>query len=124
MTEYELVDVLISYNTAAMSALALYLTAVSGSGYLIVAYLSGKSLTALQTAIVSVLFIVFALFFGYGAVGYLRRALLMIDELRTMNPGEYFGVTPWLVFLVAGLCFTGILASLRFMWDIRHPKAE
>jgi hypothetical protein len=37
MTEYELVDVLISYNTAAMSALALYLTTVSG--YLIVAYL-------------------------------------------------------------------------------------
>ena len=122
MTEYELVDVLISYNTAAMSALALYLTTVSG--YLIVAYLVGKSLAASQTVIVSVLFIVSALFYGYGAVGYLRRALLMVDELRTMNPGEYYGVTPWLVFLIAGLCFAGILASLRFMWDIRHPKTE
>ena len=122
MTEYELVDVLISYNTAAMSALALYLTTVSG--YLIVAYLAGKNLTASQTVIVSVLFIVFALFFGYGAVGYLRRGLLMADELRTINPGEFFGVAPWLVFLAAGLCFAGILASLRFMWDIRHPKTE
>ena len=122
MTEYELVDVLISYNTAAMSALALYLTTVSG--YLIVGYLAGKSLTASQAVIVSVLFIVFALFFGYGAVGYFRRALLVVDELMTMNPGEFIGVKPWLVFLVAGLCFTGILASLRFMWDIRHPKRK
>jgi hypothetical protein len=122
MTEYELVDVLISYNTAALSAMALYLTTVSS--YLIVAYLTGKNLATSQVVMISVLFIVFALLFGYAAFGYMRRGLLMADELRTMNPGEFVGINPWIVFLGTGLLFAGILASLQFMWEIRHPKSE
>jgi hypothetical protein len=122
MTEYELVDVLISYNTAALSAMALYLTTVSS--YLIVAYLAGKNLATSQVVIISVLFIVFGLLFGYAAFAYMRRGLLMADELRTMNPGEFVGISPWIVFLATGVLFAGILASLRFMWEIRHPKSE
>ena len=123
MTEYELVDVLISYNTAAMSALALYLT--TASGYLIAAYLAGANLTRSQAVFVSVLFIVFALFFGYGSVAYFSRGLVIADELRKMNPGEWYGLAAWLIVTVAGLCLVGIFASLKFMLDVRaNAKKE
>ena len=118
MTEYELTDVLVSYNTAAMSGLALYLTA--SSGYLIAAYMVGKELSRSQTFIISVLFVVFGLFFGYGTVGYLIRSLATAEALRVMNPGQYYGIQEWLVILAAGLLLAGMFACLKFMWDVRH----
>jgi hypothetical protein len=98
------------------SAMSLYLTATSG--YLLVAYLRGKELTVLQAAIISTLFVFFATTNTLAAVGYMQSAF-------------YFGSTygegrapSWGAGVMGTLLSLGILASIKFMWDVRHPKTQ
>ncbi|MEP5624734.1 MAG: hypothetical protein ABJP82_19345 [Hyphomicrobiales bacterium] len=100
----------------AQNAMTLYLTATSG--YLLVAYLAGKELTRSQVVIISTLYATFASFATVAAVSFFRSAL-------------YFGNTygagmmqSWPSYSVGILFSLGILASLKFMRDIRHPVSE
>jgi hypothetical protein len=93
-----------------------YLTATSG--YLLVAYFIGKNLTRLQAAIVTVLYGLFALFATIATVSYFENAFYF---------GHTYGVgraPSWGSYGVSGLFCFGILACLKFMWDVRHPKTE
>ncbi len=60
MSHYELADILGSYIAYAMAGMSLYLTVVSG--YILVAYLAGASLSKSQSFIVNSIFIPFSLF--------------------------------------------------------------
>ncbi len=98
----------------ASGAMGLYLTVISG--YLLVAYLVGKNLTFLQTMIITTLFIFFA-------------GLNTIATISYLNNAHFFGSTygagrmPGWAASVVGIClFSGILAAVKFMWDVRHPK--
>ena len=98
------------------SAMGLYVTVTSG--FLLVAYLAGNELTRLQTVIISVLYVTFAVFNTIAVVSYFQNAF-------------YFGHTYgagrmpyWPVYGLGTLFSLGILASLKFMWDVRHPKTE
>ena len=100
----------------AMVAMSLYVTAVSG--YLLVAYFVGERLTALQTAIFTCLFVFFSSFMTFGAYGFFANA-------------NYFGLTygrglapQWTDEVCLTLQGLGIIASLKFMWDVRYPKKE
>jgi TRAP-type C4-dicarboxylate transport system permease small subunit len=100
----------------AMVAMSLYVTAVSG--YLLVSYFVGPRLTRFQAIIFTCLFLFFSGFMTFGAYGFFKNA-------------NYFGVTygrglapQWTDEVAVTLMFLGILASLKFMWDIRHGKAE
>jgi hypothetical protein len=93
-------------------------------GYLLVAYFIGSHLTKVQVVILNVLYIasvgstVFQMVTGgLTAMGFLERFYEVSDntrELSAMN-ADYllFGVT---------LNIALILASLYFMWSVRHPK--
>lgn len=101
---------------AAGSAMSLYLTVISG--YLLVAYIAGKELTFLQTTIITVLFGFFA-------------GLNTIATMSYMESAHYFGSTygagrspAWAAPAVGTVLFLGILAALKFMWDVRHPKTK
>lgn len=98
----------------AMVAMSLYVTAVSG--YLLVSYFVGQRLTTIQAAIFTCLFLFFSSFMTFGAYGFFRNA-------------NYFGVTygqglapQWSDEVTATIMALGILASLKFMWDVRHPN--
>ena len=98
------------------SAMGLYVTVTSG--YLLVAYLAGKDLTRLQAVIISVLYVTFAIFNTIAVVTYFQNAF-------------YFGHTYgagrapyWPVYGLGVLFSLGILACLKFMWDVRRPKTE
>ena len=58
----------------------------------------------------------------YWAAGY--DALLALEELDAdmMVELNYLEVNPVVIALTMGVL--GIVGSLKFMWDVRHPKTE
>ena len=100
----------------AQSAIGLYLTITSG--YLLVAYLAGRDLTRLQVAIVTTLYAFFAITTTIAVVNYFASVT---------HFGHAYGdgrVPLWGGKVMGAILFCGVLACLKFMWDIRHPKTE
>ena len=120
MTEAELIEAVMASSESAGYSISLYLTTVTA--YLLVAYFVGASLDRLQTIIISILFVVFALSFVAAVQVSLINTLSIGNELQEFRPD-------WLVIasrpfnLLCLVVDTGcLLVSLFFMWRIRHPK--
>ena len=118
-TQYELYDLFISLQGEAQTTSGLFLTVVSG--YLVVAYLVGKSLTRLQVMIVTGIFMVFTT----AQIGGHFTTMLYLTELAQNIDAMSGGSLParvWpLLFLFINASIA--VASLKFMWDVRHPKS-
>jgi len=100
----------------ASNAMSIYLTVTSG--YLLVAYLAGKDLTRMQAAIITTLYAVFASFNTIAVVTHFDRAVYFGHTYGA-------GLTPhWPMYGIGILFSLGILACMKFMWDVRHPKSE
>jgi hypothetical protein len=54
----------------------------------------------------------------------MSRAIPIADALERLNPGVLFGAQPMARNIAAVIGIFGILAALKFMWDVRHPKIE
>ena len=121
MTEYELLDSVANYTEAGTSALMAYLTIVSG--YLVAAYVAGRNLNGMQNAIVSILFLFMTSMFSFSAFANFSRAAVVVDKLEAMNPSEKFFLDAWVAQATLAILVVGIIASLKFMWDIRHEKS-
>ena len=100
----------------ANGAMTLYLTVTSG--YLLVAYLAGKELTRLQAAIITCLYVVFTTANTLAVISFFNAA---IHYAHTYGAGR---MPLWPPYTVGTAFFLGILACLKFMWDVRHPKSE
>ena len=124
MTEYELQaqEVLTATSLASMETFGYYLTILAS--YLVVAYMAGNKLTTSQAFTISILFIFGAMTTAYTSYAYLSRAVELADVLESLNPDRTYGAQPFSRNLIVALQFLGVLACLRFMWDVRHPKAE
>jgi hypothetical protein len=122
MTEYELVDAVNSTMSLFLSTFMGYLTIVSA--YLIAAFLLGDKLTTQQFIIISILF-----FFAAGLVvwsiwGLGSRIVYTADAVRHVNPEYPIIFKNLFRNSMTTVCALGILASFKFMWDVRHPKAK
>ena len=122
MTEAELLEVAANYWSNVISLITIFITAMSG--YLVVAYIVGKELNTQQATLVNTLygalqgFALFSIFeFARAGVENGKLALEMSTQ-RTVGPSES------IPFVFIAIMFPMILASYKFMWDIRHPKAE
>jgi hypothetical protein len=122
MTEAELVEALTSYHDLLFNVLSIYLTVTSG--YLAVAYVVGDKLTTHQVVVISVLYLFFALVSTWGAFGYAMRGIDYVEPLQVLNPDQMYYGHPAAAALTALLLLGGILASLSFMWSIRHPRSK
>jgi len=100
----------------ANGAMTLYLTVTSG--YLLVAYLAGKELTRLQAAIITCLYMGFTATNTLAVISFFNAA---IHYGHTYGTGR---MPLWPPYIVGTMFFLGILACLKFMWDVRHPKTE
>ena len=122
MTEYELIDTLNSTLGLLISSVVAYVSFVSA--YLIVAYMAGQNLTKQQTTIVSVLFIwgagltIFALWGLSTRIGVTAQALYAANPNYPVSFGN--GYREALVIC----CTLGLVASLQFMWKIRHAAQD
>ena len=122
MTEAELVESVNSNLGILYSALNLYLTVTMA--YLVAAYLAGAKLTRVQVTIISVLFVGAAMMSLIGVVGNGSRAMEYVAILKQMHPERPYSGSPIFPYAGAILLGAGVIASLKFMWDIRHPKTE
>ncbi|MCX2982857.1 hypothetical protein EYC98_18495 [Halieaceae bacterium IMCC14734] len=94
-------------------------------GYLLVAYFVGSQLTKVQAAILNALYLavsgasVFSLLTGgLTIVGFANQYAMVSgnEKIATVSPEyTFFGIA---------LNIACIVASLYFMWSVRHPKAE
>ena len=122
MTEYELLDALGTFSSGMQSWIALYFSGVSA--YLIVAYMVGKKLTKPQAITISGGFVLFAILCIMGFSGLGLRLAEITGELRELRPEQAYLTSESGVLMSSLVLIIGILASLRFMWSIRHPKTE
>jgi hypothetical protein len=123
MTEAELVEAITSYFDIAVATLTLYMTVCSG--YLIVAYMVGGNLTTSQAFIVSTLYCFIAAVTTYAFYAWAQRALdyLVIQESSGISSIDT-AATPIMASVLTAIMSAGVLACLKFMWDVRHPKDE
>ncbi len=125
MTEYEILDLFRGYVEMEAVSFTIYLTLVSG--YLVVGYLAGTKLSALQAGIVSALFVAGAGLQTWGIQQYqvaISELLNAKSEITPLTPFQASVVSNGASDMFAVLMAAGIVASLFFMWTIRHPKAK
>jgi hypothetical protein len=121
-TEAELVESVNSNLGTMYSSFNLYLTVTMA--YLVAAYLVGAKLTRSQVMIISGLFVAVFIMSLIEVIGNGSRAMEYVAMLKQMHPERSYMASPLMPYAGAILLGAGIAASLKFMWDVRHPKTE
>jgi hypothetical protein len=95
-------------------------------GYVLAAYVVGRRLTTVQAAILSVLYLAAAIYnrlSGVIIVGGMIELNRQMDEMVGMvAPKGLMSQEGQIV--IAVFVILSMLASLYFMWSVRHPKTE
>jgi len=120
MTEAELLEASSNNWSDTISLLTMFISVMSG--YLVVAYLVGKELKTGQVVLVNFLygaFISFTLFAIYQMSGAAVEHGILASELSTQRTSR---PQTWIPIVFLAIMLPMILASFKFMWDIRHPK--
>lgn len=120
MTEAELLEIAQAIWGNVIALIALYLTILSG--YLIVAYSVAADMTRSQVLIVNSLYLLVVIFLLLSIYTLSLRgnelAMLSIEmsTQRQLGPKVYLPLGVSATFVIC------TLASLKFMWDVRHPR--
>jgi hypothetical protein len=122
MSDAELWELILISQSNMGSILGIFLSLISA--YLIVPYLVGSTLTSAQIVTVNVLFSVAGLTCALAGYAYLNRAAFLLeftDPIYRSPASEGILLAPYIALV---LTILGIVASLKFMWDVRHPKKD
>lgn len=96
------------------------------SAYLVVSWLVGSKLNRGQVIWINLLFVTFSLMTAFRWVTGYRIAMQLQNDLLKVNPGLADVIiqrkTPEMIAGIACIYLAAILGSLKFMWDVRHPK--
>ena len=103
-----------------MAFLTLYLSVVSG--YLVVAFVVGNSLSRFQATLITCFFVIFSIHFTVSAYGSFELAYLQHMKYLEYIPDAKLGPTPWINRPLAFFQLAGIIGCLKFMWDVRSGK--
>ena len=122
MTEYELADLIFSAVNGGTNVVGIFFTILSG--YLIVAWLVGEKLTRTQVIMVNILYLSAAIFMIWAWVARFLAALSIQNQLLLLNSQSPDLVRIDVIFVFSGVMSFLVLVSLKFMWDVRHPKTE
>lgn len=121
MTATELVPHYWSAVENGVSVLTLYISVFTG--YVVAAYGVGARLTSTQCIIATGAYIVFGGYTLWGSTIWINAAYRVAKELEDSRP-ELLLIDLNPAFVSFILLSAGILGGLKFMWDVRHPKAE
>ncbi len=122
MTEYELVDAIASYTGLLHSWLMAYFTVFTA--YVVAAYAVGYQLTNFQSFVVTTCFLVISSLVVVATMGTGMRFIELTQQISALNPERTYLVSPALIGTAGVVLSIGVLVSLKFMWDFRHPKTE
>lgn len=123
MTEYEYMDLAFTLVERSENAGLAFLTVVSG--YLIVAYLIGEKLTKGQVILVSALFFCYAFAQVLAQISQINAIVNIYQIMNESFPDSSTYRPSSLAkmgYIWPLLEFLAILASLNFMWSVRHSK--
>ena len=118
MNEENYITIYWEAQSMGVSALALYLTIVSG--YLIASFMAGAKLTTVQASFVSSLFVVFASFTCWGVFEYWSNAFLAAQAVKEQFIFNRLDVNP--AMFAVPMMMLGIVGCLKFSWDIRQSR--
>jgi len=118
MTEYEIADAAGTYFDLGIQALMSYFSIFTA--YLITAYLVGSKLNGQQVLVITGLFLVMQFFMIWGAWGFFMQARIYMEQVRVAPLGDVLKPHHIVVFLLS----VGLIAGLKFMWDVRQPKTK
>lgn len=138
MTEYEIADLALStqegirqhvglvqeQGSLALTSLSVYFTLIFG--YLIVAYFVGANLTRVQNAILTLLYLSIVILNRVAFLGIQQGGKVLYLGLKELRPDA----APVSLFTDSGIVISAvvfaasIIASLYFMWRVRHPTTE
>ena len=122
MTEYELVDAIASYNSAGGTFFTIWLSTLSA--YAITAYMAGRELTSFQVTWLNTLYLFASFTVIFAFHGSFRTSVFYAQQVRDLNPVSPHTIVYEVILLITALALAGTFATLKFMWDVRHPKTE
>jgi hypothetical protein len=120
LKDFDLETMIFVANEAGNTAMALYMTAISG--YLIVAYAVGKELNRSQVILVNGLFLFFSISFSYSTIiSFLamRQYEILLEQTTKAAPTLFSLMENTFVAMVTLGLATGIVGALMFMRNIR-----
>jgi hypothetical protein len=125
MTEYEMTDIIMSRYAQMTEQASLYFALVSG--YLITAYVVGSRLTRLQVTVINTLYCLWTVGILGGYINTVNDTIELEQVIRsvwaTTTAGNISDSTS-AAYSFAIVQTIGIIASLVFMWSVRHPRTE
>ena len=125
MTEYEMTDIIMSRFGHMTDQASLYFALVSG--YLITAYIVGARLTRLQVTVVNTLYCLWTVGILWGYINTVSDTIELERAIRGAGATPAAGKISDSTFAAYSFAIVqaiGIIASLIFMWSVRHPKTE
>ena len=134
MTEYEIADLAVSTQANLLQQWELLqgfgdrgfdLIQQFGNllfGYLIVVYFIGAELTRVQSIILTALYLFWQVRLAALLYGISFNAGTLLAEMKKISPDINFAIPSLLWIYTLLFCLT--IASLHFMWSVRHPKTE
>ncbi|MEP6390886.1 MAG: hypothetical protein ABJ056_13275 [Halioglobus sp.] len=121
MTEAEALEIAGIFAGNALTSFSIYITFTIA--YLVAAYYVGNRLTAFQSSAVSGLYLVSS---AAPMLALITNITVYGDAMTVSTIGSAAPLasgTVWAVGMTL-LMVTGILVSLIFMWQVRHPDKE
>jgi len=124
MTEYEILDLVAGESAQTATQFTIYLSVLFA--YLVTAYFIGEKLSRPQAILLSGLYVFVNLSQAWG----LSLTLNHVGELLNRKAEEISPLTEWEQgYVTYGSLWpitmvVGVLASLYFMWNVRHSRAE
>ena len=123
MSEAEAVEAAAVWSANILTVFTIYVTFTFG--YLVTAYFVGARLTSFQTFVVSGLYIGAAVCTILSAIGYTQAQVKILGSVPTVLDDVYLVTSGelWITYLAIMLPL-GLLISLYFMWQVRHPTKK
>ena len=122
MTEAELIEAAVNYNTLILGWLSAYFAAFTA--YIVTAYMVGDKLTTSQTAFISGGYSIYSLLCVFAIFGAGSKFVEFAIAAEAINPDRVYSANYLQVYVGAPVLLIGVFGSLKFMWDIRHTEVE
>jgi hypothetical protein len=125
MTEYETSEILHNQMAHMWQAGQMYFTLVSA--FLVVAYLVGNKLTRTQAAVITSLYLVWIASIVAGTIQSDKTYTKMSTALYEMGSLASEVTETETIISLSSFAFVqlaGVIASLWFMWSVRHPRTD
>jgi hypothetical protein len=121
MMDYSAQEAMAMWSANSITCFTIYLTFTFA--YLTAAYFAGAKLSKYQVIIISVLYSAGSLIALLACINNLQFYSVLLSHSEELRSSITFSGEFW-AYYITPFFMVGIIVSLSFMWNIRHPKTE